>query len=78
MPLASVHAEEQKRMFDIIQAMTPEQQQACFALSRWQSASMRPPMPPRGPMMQPGRAYGPGPGYGAQGADPSQMVRPRW
>jgi hypothetical protein len=46
--------EEQKRIFDIIENMTPEQQQACFALSRWHTPRMprrmphaysRPPMP---------------------------------
>lgn len=78
MPPAGASAEEHKRMFDIIEAMTPEQQQACFALSRWQAAAAaRPPMPPRGPMMRPGHFQGPGPAYGPMGRDYPPMMAPQ-
>ena len=51
--------EEQKRIFDTIGEMTPEQQKACFALSRWHRPSMMrrvPPayMPQRMPQFPPG------------------------
>ena len=59
--MGGMSAEEQKRVFDVIEAMTPEQQQACFALSRWQrSALMHRPTP--SPMH--GRPMGQGKGYG--------------
>ena len=78
MPPMGVVAEEQKRMFDIIEAMTPEQQQACFALSRWQAAAnRRPPMRPRGPMMGPGHIHGSGPAYGPMGRGYPPMVTPQ-
>lgn len=53
-PVSQGGPEEQKRIFDIIEKMTPEQQQACFAVSRWHTPRMphriphaysRPPMP---------------------------------
>jgi len=54
--MAGPGPEEQKRLFDIFEAMTPEQQEACFAVARWQSSPM---MPPQMPMQMP-------PSYGYQ------------
>lgn len=45
-PMGQASREEQKRIFDIIEKMTPEQQHACFAMSRWHTPKMPNPMPP--------------------------------
>jgi hypothetical protein len=45
-PAGAVDAEEQMRVFDTIGKMTPEQQQACFMLSRWHGPRMPRRMPP--------------------------------
>ena len=57
--------EEQKRIFDTIEKMTPAQQQACFAVSRWHTPRMPRRMPPAY-FSQPMPQYPPGylPRYG--------------
>jgi hypothetical protein len=57
--------EELKRVFDAIEAMTTEQQEACFSLSRWYASGVIHP-PKRGRPMgpQPGYGRGPAPGFG--------------
>ncbi len=46
--------DEQRRIFDVVEAMTPEQQEACFAMSRWHAPTRMKPRMMRGPMI-PGR-----------------------
>jgi hypothetical protein len=73
MPMGGLSPAEGKHVLDIISAMTPEQQDACFALSRWHAASRMP--PPPAPMGFQGRPYGPG--YGpAQGVPYPPMAAP--
>jgi hypothetical protein len=74
--LGNMSSEEVKRVFDVIGAMTPAQQDACFALSRWQAAvapSALALQPPLGfPQRRLGPVYGPLPGAPAQ-----PMMAPR-
>jgi hypothetical protein len=72
--MGPMDAGELKQMFDVIGAMTPEQQQACFGLSRWHAATLM--QPTMGPPMQV-RPMGPRPGYGpgfAPGFGPGQGI----
>jgi len=39
-PMGPTSAEDQKGIFDTIEQMTPEQQEACFAMSRWHARRM--------------------------------------
>lgn len=55
--------EDQKRLFDIFEAMTPQQQEACFAVARWQSSHMPPQI-----QMPPGYGYQQGTPFPQQGA----------
>ncbi|MEA3276043.1 MAG: hypothetical protein U9Q81_12270 [Pseudomonadota bacterium] len=75
-PMPAGSPEEQKRIFDIVEQMTPEQQDACFAFSRWQAAAMmQPPTPPafaRPPVYGYPPAHGPHPGQPFRG-----MMSPR-
>ena len=45
-PMGQASPDEQKRIFDTIEKMTPEQQQACFAISRWHTPRVPNRMPP--------------------------------
>jgi hypothetical protein len=82
--IGAMSADEHKRVFDIIEAMTPEQQQACFAISSWHVPGATMPPPVYRPM--PGRQMGPWPGYrrefpqgfgpGQRGYAPGQMIVP--
>jgi hypothetical protein len=73
-PMSAAAAEEQKRVFDIIGKMTPEQQKACFSISRWHAPLKMPhqmPRPYSQPQMPPyPRAYAPGYGQGYPGMMP--------
>jgi len=58
--MGGLSAEENQHVLDVISAMTPEQQDACFALSRWHAAGQMPPPPPMGFQGRPyGLGYGP-------------------
>jgi hypothetical protein len=75
-PLGVAGPDEQKRIFDIIAEMTPEQQEACFAISRWHrppgTPQQMPPhySPPRMPHYPP--AYVPGYGQRHPGMVPQR------
>jgi hypothetical protein len=58
MPMGGMGPEEMQRVLDVIAAMTPEQQDACFAFSRWQAGAVMP--RPRPPMGYGQRAVAPG------------------
>ena len=66
--MGGANPDEQKRLFDIFETMTPEQQEACFAVARWQSPSQMPPQMPIRMPMPPGYRYQHGAPFTQQGA----------
>jgi len=79
-----MRANDQKSLFEVLEAMTPEQQEACFAFSSlYGPARMRPPVrsPMQGRPMMPQRGFAPGyapgfvPGPGGDGLAPMMMPR---
>lgn len=72
-PMAMGDPEEQKRIFDTIGNMTPEQQKACFALSRWHTPRIPRRMPPG---FNPPRMPQYPPGYAPQSRQPHPGMMP--